>query len=98
MAVSGWNDDDRLPSSIISVARAAAAQGADRMAVVLAYEAARLCRIRSRAALDGDGFVELEHLGRLAAEGGPLPVGAAKEAIDAAAAVIGAAPAPPPSG
>jgi hypothetical protein len=96
--IDGWGEGDRLASSIVAVARAAAAQGADRMAIVLAHEAAQLCSARQGALVAADDLLVLARLWQQAAAGGRLDPGAADQATAIAAHMVASATAPPPSG
>jgi hypothetical protein len=85
---------DRLAPAIVAMARAADAQGADRMAIVLAHEAVQVAGLEP-GSLSSDATVELERLWRQAASPGPLDDGAARQAIDLAARIVAAKRVPP---
>jgi hypothetical protein len=93
--VEGWSDIDRLPWAMMALARAASAQGAERMAVVLAHEAGVLLAVRANGTAPLDGLAELERLWRLVAESGPLPEGAAGQAIGLVDDMLASVPVPP---
>jgi predicted MFS family arabinose efflux permease len=82
-----WGDGDQLAAAVVAMARAMAAQGADRMAIVLAHEAAQLGGLEAGAA-SADQVVELGRLWRQAASSDPLEAGAAEQAIDLAARIM----------
>jgi len=90
----GLGEDEDLASSILSVARAASAQGAHRMAISLAHEAAQVCQVRS---VNGDAaadLAELVHLWQEAAGGAPLEPEAASRATELASRILAATPRP----
>jgi predicted MFS family arabinose efflux permease len=91
--ISGSGEADRLASTVVAMARAAGAQGADRLAIVLAHEAVQLCSLADGVGVDET--IELGRLWRQAASPGPLEPGAAGRAIDLAAWVVTVSTSPP---
>lgn len=93
-------EGDRLASSLLALAESAASQGAERLAVTLAHEAA-LVAIAAVANHDpptpANDLAELTHLWHEAAAGRSLELGAARRAADLAAAILAWSSRTPPS-
>ncbi len=78
---------NRLAPAMVAMARAAHAQGADRVAIVLAHGAVELCALNGRA--DGGGeAAELDRLWRQAATDTPLDPDDAARAIELADRIV----------
>ncbi len=88
--LSASDHDEHLASSILSVARAASAHGAYRMAISLAHEAAQVCQAQAINGVTPPELDELVKLWRDAAAGEPLDAEAAARATQLAGRIVAA--------
>jgi predicted MFS family arabinose efflux permease len=86
--LSASDHDEYLASSILSVARAASAHGAYRMAISLAHEAAQVCQVQTGNGVAPPELDELVGLWRDAAVGQPLDAVMAGRATDLAGRIV----------
>jgi len=91
------DEDEHLASSLLAVARAAAAHGANRMAITLAHEAAQVCLARAPGALVAADWAELTAMWHDATGGALIDIDAPQRATELAARILAAPPKCPPS-